>query len=122
MTKLNVAGTVAALVLAGFCAAVGAQDMKPQHLFITDCAVCHTAENAVAGNAFVVPDNKACLACHGSWNDLADKTKPADPHEPNPHKSHHYGENMACTSCHAEHKPSRVVCNDCHAFPFKEIK
>lgn len=92
------------------------------HQALGDCALCHTQENAVAGNAFVVPDNKACLACHGSWQDLAEKTKPADPHEPNPHKSHHYGENMSCTACHAEHKESRVICNDCHAFPFKPMK
>lgn len=96
--------------------------MKPHHKALGDCAVCHTQENAVAGNPFVVPDNKACQACHGSWKDLAEKTKPADPHEPNPHASHHYGENMACTACHAEHKESRVMCNDCHGFPFKPMK
>lgn len=100
----------------------GPAELKPHHKALGDCALCHTQENAVAGNAFVVPDNKACLACHGSWQDLAEKTKPTDPHEPNPHKSHHYGENMSCTACHAEHKESRVICNDCHAFPFKPMK
>lgn len=115
-----------ALSAFGLALATGAQaatgQLKDHHKALTDCAACHTPENAVGGNALVVPDNKGCLACHGSWKDLAEKTKPADPHEPNPHASHHYGENMACTACHAEHKESRVLCNDCHAFPFKPMK
>ena len=121
-TKLFAAAMLAAALGLSTTANAGPAELKPHHKALGDCALCHTQENAVAGNAFVVPDNKACLACHGSWQDLAEKTKPADPHEPNPHKSHHYGENMSCTACHAEHKESRVICNACHAFPFKPMK
>ena len=71
---------------------------------------------SVAGNAFVVPDNKACFACHGSYKDLAEKTAKLE--EPNPHKSHHYGEGIACTSCHSEHGQSKVYCNECHEFKY----
>lgn len=121
-TKLFAAAMLAAALGLSTTANADPAELKPHHKALGDCALCHTQENAVAGNAFVVPDNKACLACHGSWQDLAEKTKPTDPHEPNPHKSHHYGENMSCTACHAEHKESRVICNDCHAFPFKPMK
>lgn len=96
--------------------------MMQKHQAIKDCATCHTKENAVAGNAFVVPSDKTCIGCHGDYKALAAKTKPADPHDPNPHASHHYGTNMSCTACHAEHKESRVLCNDCHNFPFKKIR
>lgn len=66
---------------------------------LTDCSACHTKENAVAGNPFVVPSDKACLACHGSYKDLAKKTENLP--EPNPHASHHYGEGIACTAAGA---------------------
>ena len=56
---------------------------------IKDCAACHTKENAVAGNQFVTPDNKACLTCHQSYAAVAEKTKNLKNGEPNPHASHH---------------------------------
>lgn len=122
--KKNISVLAAALFAGLTMAASAASGAVPEikHQAVKDCTACHTQENAVAGNAFVVPDNKACLACHGSYKALAELTKPADPHEPNPHASHHYGENIACTACHAEHKPSKVLCNDCHAFPFKAMR
>ncbi len=86
------------------------------------CESCHTTANAVAGNAMVLPASKTCMDCHGSVEALAKKTAPKDPHDPNPHMSHHYGPNAACTSCHAEHTPSKVMCNSCHDFKFKPLK
>lgn len=97
-------------------------EMTTKHKAIKECSVCHTQENAVAGNAFVVPSDKTCIGCHGDYKALAAKTQPKDPHDPNPHASHHYGANMSCTTCHAEHKESRVLCNDCHNFPFGKIR
>lgn len=79
-------------------------------------------KNAVAGNALVVPDNQACLACHGSWKDLAEKTKPADPHEPNPHASHHYGENMPARPATPNIRKAACSATTAHAFPFKPMK
>lgn len=90
--------------------------LKPHHQAIKDCGACHTADNAVAGNAFVVPSDTTCIACHGSYADLANKTSGLD--EPNPHKSQHYGEGIACTACHKEHQPSKAYCNECHEFKY----
>ena len=78
-TKLFAAPMLAAALGLSTTANAGPAELKPHHKALGDCALCHTQENAVAGNAFVVPDNKACLACHGSWQDLAEKTKPTDP-------------------------------------------
>jgi len=62
-------------------------EMTTKHKAIKECSVCHTQENAVAGNAFVVPSDKTCIGCHGDYKALAAKTQPKDPHDPNPHAS-----------------------------------
>lgn len=115
MKNIFAAVMIAAAITAS--SSVGAVEVKPHHQAIgKDCAVCHTQENAVAGNAFVVPSDKACTSCHGSYKELAQKTEGLD--EPNPHKSHHYGEGIACTACHKEHVQSKVYCNECHEFRY----
>lgn len=121
MTRRFIATFAAALSLSistlACAPAFGAMPtLKPHHQLIKDCGTCHTAENAVAGNAFVVPNDGTCISCHGSYADLAKKTNELD--EPNPHKSHHYGEGIACTACHKEHQPSKVYCNECHEFKY----
>ena len=60
MKSLNLLVLAAALFIA---LPASAQQVKPYHQNIKDCAACHTKENAVAGNQFVTPDNKACLTC-----------------------------------------------------------
>lgn len=105
-----------ALVFAVSTAFAAMPTTKPYHQSIKDCSVCHTAENAVAGNAFVVPSDKTCQGCHGTYKDLAAKT--ANLGEPNPHASHHYGEGIACTACHKEHQKSEVYCSQCHPFKY----
>lgn len=87
---------------------------------IKDCTVCHTAENAVGGNAFVVPDDKQCMACHGSYDALAKKSEKLD--EPNPHHSHHYGTGLSCSACHKEHSKPVVYCNECHQFKYSILE
>ena len=119
-TKQILTALFAGSLLAVAVSATAAPTMKPQHAFIKDCTTCHTQANVVAGNAFVVPDDKACEACHGSYDKVAKLT--AGGEEPNPHFSNHYGQNLSCTACHAEHKASKVYCNDCHEFRFKKIK
>lgn len=57
---------------------------------------------------------KACLACHGDYKALAEKTKHV---EPNPHASHE-GE-LECSACHQGHKPGKDYCASCHTFGFK---
>ena len=55
MKSLNLLVLAAALFIA---LPASAQQVKPYHQNIKDCAACHTKENAVAGNQFVTPDNK----------------------------------------------------------------
>ena len=71
----------------------------------------------MAGNAFVVPDDKQCMSCHGTYEALAKKTDKLD--EPNPHRSHHYGTGISCTACHKEHIKPAAYCNECHEFKYK---
>ena len=71
----------------------------------------------MAGNAFVVPDDKQCMSCHGTYEALAKKTDKLD--EPNPHRSHHYGTGISCTACHKEHSKPADYCNECHEFKYK---
>ncbi|ACD94669.1 cytochrome c3 family protein [Trichlorobacter lovleyi] len=82
------------------------------------CADCHKTDAPQAG-----PTNEACLSCHGSYEQLAAKTKPkhiANPADKeahaNPHESHMGPIN--CTDCHRTHKPSELVCGQCHTFDF----
>lgn len=58
--------------------------------------------------------NQACLACHQSYDALAQKTEKLDP---NPHKTH-LG-NVRCSDCHSGHGQARLMCNDCHKFDLK---
>lgn len=69
------------------------------------CASCHKQSTNVA------PTKENCLACHGSYDKLAERTKSLTP---NPHLNHRGEQN--CTNCHAMHKAPRFECNDCHTF------
>ncbi|QIZ77605.1 cytochrome c3 family protein [Ferrimonas lipolytica] len=81
-----------------------------------DCTICHDSQKD-----FNVPSEDACIACHGSKADLAEATA-RDSHdhtvEPNPHDSLHYGQDLACSYCHAEHQKSEIYCNHCHEFEY----
>lgn len=70
------------------------------------CETCHVAKD---GNAPV--RKEACLACHGSYDKMAERTKDA---VPNPHFNH-YGE-RDCSTCHKGHQKSVLSCNGCHKF------
>lgn len=110
------AGIALALTM-GTAAAADYKVQKHHEAVIKDCTMCHTKENAIAGNVFVVPSDKTCIACHGGYDTLAAKTNKLA--EPNPHKSHHYGQNISCTACHKEHSKPTVYCNECHEFKYK---
>ncbi len=108
-------GLISAAVMGSACAA-DLQMSKHHAAAVKDCTVCHTQENAVAGNAFVVPDDKVCMSCHGSYESLAKKTDKLE--EPNPHRSHHYGTSLSCSACHKEHSEPKAWCNECHEFKY----
>lgn len=84
---------------------------------IKNCTTCHRPDQAIKGNAFVVPDDTVCMGCHGSYEELAKKT--ANLKVPNPHDSHHYGSGLACTACHSEHQKPQAYCSQCHPFSYK---
>jgi hypothetical protein len=76
---------------------------------LVTCLGCH-GEKLPAEDDTV--ENNQCLDCHGSYDELAEKT--ASPHFPkrNPHKTHVVG--LACTKCHHAHRESKVYCLECH--------
>ena len=75
----------------------------------TACETCHVANDTSA------PVRKgACLACHGSYEKLAERTKKVDP---NPHYNHLI--DVGCLECHQGHKQSVNMCSSCHNIHYK---
>lgn len=70
------------------------------------CADCHNEDDPESS-----PELEMCLGCHGSWDDLAERT--AD-EEINPHESH-MGPGP-CNECHASHVKSALICDQCHSY------
>lgn len=56
-----------------------------------------------------------CLACHKSYEVVAERTQNV---VPNPHASHRG--NVNCMECHSFKGQQIFMCNDCHAFQTKE--
>ncbi|EAT14859.1 cytochrome c3 family protein [Desulfuromonas acetoxidans] len=84
--------------------------------FDFSCADCHHQDEPEKA-----PSMKDCLACHGTYEELAELTKPEgepDPTDPdtfaNPHHSH-MGP-VPCMECHKTHQKSVLICEDCHNF------
>jgi hypothetical protein len=75
-----------------------------------DCAGCHGKE--LPGSDATV-ENDRCLSCHGPVEKLAAKSANAQFPKRNPHASH-YGNDIACSTCHHAHEASVVMCADCH--------
>ena len=113
---------LAAIFLAFAATFAQAQTLKPQHSALAgNCAACHGSSGQ-----FLVPEDKSCLTCHGSYAELARKSaaklKQDRNPEPNPHLSGHYGDSLNCTACHKEHKPAELYCNNCHEFNYPRMK
>ncbi|MCH1921417.1 cytochrome c3 family protein [Shewanella sp. A3A] len=76
------------------------------------CKSCHTKGMKQAGTT------EGCLSCHESYDAVRALTEKNHPElEVNPHMDGHLGE-LDCTDCHHIHKPSEVVCSECHQFGF----
>ncbi len=73
------------------------------------CAACHGTKVPGKGAR---AESARCMACHGFYECLADKTAPKDFPERNPHSSH-LGQ-PECTLCHKGHTTSRSACLNCH--------
>lgn len=78
------------------------------------CKTCH--ETAVPVER---PNQDTCIGCHGTMDEIPTKENKFDKF---PHDSDHYGNTLECTACHAEHKPSRALCNNCHIVDFPNLK
>jgi hypothetical protein len=69
-----------------------------------DCRACHTEPGKKA-------TGEACLKCHGSFEEVAKRTRDMDP---NPHANHSTDYDPDCTRCHHGHKANEVYCVKCH--------
>ena len=78
------------------------------------CAVCHGP-----GTPESRPSDTACIGCRGAMDKIPTKPNRFDKF---PHASAHYGNTLECTTCHAEHKPSKALCNDCHNVEWTNFK
>ncbi|MFQ6371933.1 cytochrome c3 family protein [Shewanella sp. YIC-542] len=89
-----------------------------QQLYVKhQCATCHGVDKPVSR----APDD-SCLKCH-SVDKLAQKTaRQGDEVWQNPHNNLHYGKDVPCTECHAEHAVKQPMCKDCHTFKFSHFK
>lgn len=114
-----VAAALSSVAIAVFAAAPSAGvPIKPHHANAMgsslECKTCH--EVAVPTQA---PTDKACIACHGPIGSIPTKENADHKY---PHQSPHYGDLVSCTSCHAEHRPSKAICTDCHIARFPNLK
>lgn len=73
------------------------------------CGNCHK-ESAPQEDSTV--DNDKCLACHGSYEELAKKTQKAEKPD-NPHSSHQG--KLECNRCHSGHSKTKSYCLECHS-------
>lgn len=80
------------------------------------CQQCHgdkiPAKTATPTKYPKVATKEACLKCHGTYKELAAKTRGIKEWEENPH-AHHYGE-LQCGQCHRAHQASEYFCTQCH--------
>lgn len=76
-----------------------------------DCVTCHDTKTPAKGSVVMT---ESCTKCHGSYDELAKKTKDV---LPNPHYNH-LGE-VRCSDCHRGHQEAKNMCNDCHQFNYK---
>ena len=75
------------------------------------CTTCHAGQKTMTA-----PDQKVCLQCHVSYEELGKKTANL---EPNPHDNHMGKVN--CEDCHkANQAKPELMCNSCHNFTLKE--
>lgn len=86
--------------------------LKPHHAALQfACAHCHGDGPAEDYRRLLTRD---CLGCHGSAEKVARRTAFMDANHTNPHNSLHDRLDLDCYECHAEHKPSLMLCQVCH--------
>jgi fumarate reductase flavoprotein subunit len=80
------------------------------------CKQCHAtgipAKSVSTKQVPKIATAAACLKCHGTYKQIAERTKGYDTALYNPHVSH-YGE-LDCYQCHRVHTTSEMFCTACH--------
>lgn len=89
-----------------FATAADVRTVLPAPHKTFECAVCHNT--AKPEN---IPNNAACLSCHGPMDKLVQATSK---YALNPHTSPHWGEEIPCGTCHKQHQEPTVQCAACH--------
>lgn len=74
-----------------------------------DCKSCHLEKDQKDYSSAM---QSSCLACHGSYDKLAEATGGLG-HNDNIHKSPHYAA-LDCDNCHKAHQPTVNMCLRCH--------
>ncbi len=106
---LSSAAIVCGLLFTGLVYSADAPALADRHVQMgLKCDACHGSQTPAPGAKV---GNDKCLACHQSYEALAQKTEKLDP---NPHYTH-LG-NVRCSDCHAGHQKPQLMCNDCHQF------
>jgi len=103
-------------LLLGCCLALSAQanDQREYHqsVYESGCESCHDQGPGM------YPSDDTCLQCH-DIDDLVEQTVRSEEEKwQNPHNSLHYGKELPCVECHAEHMPKQPMCNNCHSFKY----
>ena len=112
MKAMNFVVSALAVLSIGMAACANAATLADRHAsYGAKCESCHVVKTPEEGARV---KNEQCLACHGSYEQLAEKTAKVTP---NPHDSH-LGK-VRCSDCHVGHADPKLMCNDCHKFNLK---
>jgi len=90
--------------------------LAQKHLKVgVTCNQCHSAgvppKAAAKADIPKIATTEACLKCHGSYKQIAERTEDYAP-QFNPHVSHY--DELSCYQCHRVHQTSEMFCSSCH--------
>lgn len=97
-----------------FASDLAGMPMKHKMASQMQCSVCHGTQTN-----FTKPKSDSCIACHGPMGKIQTKKNTKDKY---PHQSAHYGDTVECSVCHAEHKPSKDLCSNCHKVEWQNFR
>lgn len=115
--------TLLAAILGTLVMSMAAAQTTPQYLADrhvargVQCAACHGQDAPKAALPEDKDRHEPCVACHGFYDKVAQRTVPKNPEEMNPHSQH--DGNLPCTTCHKGHQPGKNYCAGCHYYNFK---
>lgn len=105
--------TLLAAILGTLVMSMAAAQTTPQYLADrhvargVQCAACHGQDAPKAALPEDKDRHEPCVACHGFYDKVAQRTVPKNPEEMNPHSQH--DGNLPCTTCHKGHQAARIT-------------